>query len=513
MTPPPPRDELTQLRRRGMVLLVGMGWITTAVLGLVGLVDPERDASVVVLAGMLANVGPTVAVLRGRHDAAARLMVGTLAAIFPALGVALLSGHPWQMDAHMYFFVALATLTVLCDWRPIVAASALIVVHHLLLELLAPAMVFNGHGNFGRVLFHAAAVVLQCVILGYVTVQLRHLIVRAQDARSEAEALAAAATAGEAKVERALAAAMIAEAQVSNERDRREAAERDADRRRRAEMLAVAERFEASITEVVGTVGAASSELDGSARALAALAQRANREAAQTAGSVTASTLHAQGLAARVQQLSHSIGQIAGSVDRQATLSGSARTASVTVQEAVASLTRRTATIEEFADTIQDIAAQTNLLALNATIEAARAGEVGRGFAVVAGEVKQLAGQATTATGEIRTLAGSIGTGADTARGSLDAIAAMVDDVARDAAVIREEVASQRETAAALEQSATEAAGGARSLSDDFTVIVRMAGDTEQQSGKVADAATALTEVARALETATAQFVVQLKAA
>ena len=45
---------------------------------------------------------------------------------YPALGVYLLQGHAWQMDGHMYFFVALAALTVLCDWRPIVLASALI---------------------------------------------------------------------------------------------------------------------------------------------------------------------------------------------------------------------------------------------------------------------------------------------------------------------------------------------------------------------------------------------------
>ena len=39
----------------------------------------------------------------------------------------------------MYFFVALAALAVLCDWQPLVLASALIAIHHLTLEWIAPA--------------------------------------------------------------------------------------------------------------------------------------------------------------------------------------------------------------------------------------------------------------------------------------------------------------------------------------------------------------------------------------
>ena len=504
-------DELTLLRRRGMALLVGMGWITTALLGLIGLVDVTRDATVVVTLGVLGNLVPTYMVVRARTDARARLTVGTLAALCPALAIALLAGHPWQMDTHMYFFVALAALTVLCDWRPIVLASVLIAVHHVLLERFAPAQVFAGDGNFNRVFFHAAAVALQCAVLGYVTVQLRRLIVRGELARAEAEDAAATAVIGRARIEAALAAANAAELRVSEERDRREAAERAAERRRRIEMLELAERFQASIAKVVGTVGVACGELDSSAGALADLARQANREAAHTADSIRSSTEHAERLAASARQLSHSIGQVAGSAERQAGLSGAARNASASGREAVSELTGRTARIERFADTIQAIASQTNLLALNATIEAARAGEVGRGFAVVAGEVKQLAGQATGATGQIRTLAGSITVGAEVARGSLDAIATMADEVADAAQFIRAEVRSQRDTATALEHSAAQAAGSAQAIAQDFTGVVRMAGNTEQLSGQVSHAASALTGVARELQAAAAQFVVQLK--
>ena len=137
-------NDITQLRLRGAAILVGASWINTAVVTLLSLIAGSDRIVPLFVIGLLANILPTLMVRQRRVDGHARLVIASLAAVQPALAVYALSGHAWQMDGHMYFFVALAALTILCDARAIVLASALIALHHLVLQYAAPAWVFTG---------------------------------------------------------------------------------------------------------------------------------------------------------------------------------------------------------------------------------------------------------------------------------------------------------------------------------------------------------------------------------
>jgi methyl-accepting chemotaxis protein len=95
-------------------------------------------------------------------------------------------------------------------------------------------------------------------------------------------------------------------------------------------------------------------------------------------------------LARFVEDLNRAGNIIIGESDSQAALA-----------EQTQDLAGKAADIGMVLEIIADIADQTNLLALNASIEAARAGEAGRGFAVVADEVRALAAKTQSSLTQI----------------------------------------------------------------------------------------------------------------
>ena len=295
--------ELDELRVRGIRLIALCSWVCAASLGLGIALNAISGGWTIVLLAALLNIVPTRMALAQRGDHVARLVVGVLAAAHPALLVYALQGHQWQMDMHMFFFVALAALTILCDWRPLALATVLVAVHHLLLSFLASAWVFSGSGNVGRVMIHAAAVLLEFAVLAYITHRMRQLLVTQGQARAISETLArdartAMTDAREAQraAEQALAAAAEADGRAADERRRREHLESVAAEQRTRDLLALSAQFESSVHAVVTSVGSAASELESASSALSELANDSGRQSAAVAERATGASLAARAL-------------------------------------------------------------------------------------------------------------------------------------------------------------------------------------------------------------------------
>lgn len=506
-------SSLGRLRLQGLRILLLANWVWTVVLGLMAMAMGEEDSIKAMFLSAFVNALPTVMVLRGRRDLEARMVMGTLAAVQPAIGVVLLSGHGWQMDGHMYFFVALAGLVLLYDWRPIVLGAVLVALHHLLLNYLAPSWVFPGQGNLERIALHGVAVILQASVLCYLSVRLREMLLALDSHVAGSAELAEQAQAGRAAAEAAMAARREADAREAALRIERERERERMMADRRAETLALLAAFRQSIAEVADAVSAATGELEESALSLNDLARRASAGTGENVHAAEQSSARAAMLAQRIDQLSESITAIASAAHQQATLGGEAQRVSNAGHEAMRDMENHTASITSFAHSITQIASRTNLLALNATIEAARAGDVGRGFAVVAGEVKQLAGQAANATGEIQSLASSAQQGAGVAQNALSDVASAVEQLADAADAIQRAVADQRDATAAIGATARDTAQDATIMAGRMEQVADMARSTESLSGRVSSAASGLSRTAQDLQRATDLFVAQLEAA
>lgn len=498
-------SELEKLRQRGVKFIAVLGWIMTCGGALFSVFHDAFRFEIVPVAAII-NAFPTYFAVKGRSDLPARMSASISMAILPALPLYMMQGSPWQIDMHMYFFVALATLTILVDPRPLIAAASMVAVHHLVLNYTVPQWVFGEVGSLGRVAIHGVAVVCQAGILCYIAKCLSEFN-RTQE-NSKRDALAA-----QQKAEKALAAASEANARAAKEAELRHQAEARAVAERKAELMRVASDFENSVSQVANAVSHSARSLEDSARSMNSVAKDSESQAGEVSNVANEANFNVRSLASSASLLADSITSIAASVNEQSMLIESARERALLGDATMRSLTERTGDIQGLSETIAGIAAQTNLLALNATIEAARAGEAGKGFAVVAQEVKSLATKVREATREIGSLIEAINVRASDAEGSFHQVTETVQHILNSAETINGAIEDQRSATREMESSAEMASGSTTQMTSRADAVAKAATQAEALSAQVRDAASALTVQIGALQSATGAFVSQLQKA
>lgn len=282
---------------------------------------------------------------------------------------------------------------------------------------------------------------------------------------------------------------------------------------KRDALIALADRFDASVGQLVGLMASGSGELETTAKSMSSTAEGTNQRAAVVGSAATEASQRVQTVAAAAEELSSSITEISRQVAQSAEVTGRAVDSARRTDTIVRALSDGAQQIEHVAELISSIAAQTNLLALNATIEAARAGEAGRGFAVVASEVKSLASQTAEATREIGDKIAQIQGATKEAVDAIGGITATIEEVSRIATSIGAAIEEQGAATAEIARSVSQTAEATKEVTANIGVVSTAANETGNAAGMVLAAASNLSKQAEQLSGEVGTFLAGVRAA
>ncbi len=304
-----------------------------------------------------------------------------------------------------------------------------------------------------------------------------------------------------------------AEEKAREEAEAKATQDQIAAKQRKADMIKLADGFEAAVGEIVETVSSASTELEASAGTLTSTAARAQELTTMVAAASEEASTNVQSVASATEEMASSVNEISRQVQELARMAGEAVEQARKTNDRVSELSKAAARIGDVVELINTIAGQTNLLALNATIEAARAGEAGRGFAVVASEVKALAEQTAKATGEIGQQISGIQAATHELVGAIKEISGTIERLSEISSTIAAAVEEQGAATQEISRNVQQAAQGTQQVSSHIVDVQRGAGETGSASSQVLAAAQSLSGDSNRLKLEVGKFLNTVRAA
>jgi len=275
----------------------------------------------------------------------------------------------------------------------------------------------------------------------------------------------------------------------------------------------IATAFESSVGGIVSSVASSATELEHTARTMAAIAESTTDKAIAVSAAAEEATSNVSVVATSADEMGKSVIEIAGQVSHASRISAGAVVKARETNETMTQLSRAAEKIGEVVSLISNIAAQTNLLALNATIESARAGEAGRGFAVVASEVKSLAGQTARATEDISAQITSMQAIVRASVQAILGIQSTINEMDSVSTAINAAVEEQSATTQEIARNTQEAAAGTQDVTTNITLVQREASEAGAAAGQVVEAASELGQQAEQMRAQVDKFLSTLRAA
>jgi methyl-accepting chemotaxis protein len=325
---------------------------------------------------------------------------------------------------------------------------------------------------------------------------------------------------------------LTAEAEKATEdQNRREAAQRDAEAKKEAEerekeqadaaareartkkITDMVNGFDSKVKSLIANLDSSASNFSTNADQLKVTAETTKSLSSEVSVAAGQATSNVQTVAAAAEELSSSISEISRQVTQASGVSEEAVSEATTSIDSVNDLADRAQKIGDVVTMISDIASQTNLLALNATIEAARAGDAGKGFAVVASEVKALATQTARATEEIEKQINEMQQASSSTVSAINSISTVINSIREATVSISSAVEEQSAATAEISRNVQQASTGTAAVSSKIETVSTESQNTGEAAINMQTASQELTELSSNLKENVEAFLDDVRAA